>query len=386
MTSVYDMFLSFQQAGQEFLDKYCIVNNSFFLLDDIEKMGNSEFGLRAKSNMPLKLYKYFPNTIKEETDEAGNCVKMNYSLRALETNEVYLNSPERFDDVFDSDLSVSWEEFFPFRLKRYAHWYGCDAEECLKWEDIAFKLADKMYLALTEKGSIEQVIVCDKCSEGEKQSALLFGLKVQRELQKSTDWYEVFWKVLNEEYLELEKYIQQRFRVTCFATSPFSQLMWGGAYADCHRGFCIEYTIDPNNPDYKDAYYNLFPMIYCKTRKRVSERLLRIHDAVFTEEALWDIYFYGALRKSIDWAFQNEWRLLLPGDRSSSGFSMPFFPISKVFLGNRMPAEKRKEIIDICHRKNIPYIGVMRSAERFDMEECKVLCEQCPNYTSPLSI
>ena len=31
-----------------------------------------------------------------------------------------------------------------------------------------------------------------------------------------------------------------------------------------------------------------------------------------SEELLWNIYFYGALRKSVDWAFQNEWRLLLP--------------------------------------------------------------------------
>lgn len=28
-----------------------------------------------------------------------------------------------------------------------------------------------------------------------------------------------------------------------------------------------------------------------------------------SDETLWNIYFHGTLRKSIDWNFQNEWRL-----------------------------------------------------------------------------
>lgn len=380
MASVYDMLLSFQQAGQEFIENYCIVNNNFFLLDDIEKMGSTEFGLRSKFSMPLKLYKYFPNKVVTDKDDDGNETQVNYSLQALETNQVYLNSPDQFDDVFDSDISISWDDYLLFRLKRYARWYGCDVEMNQKIEEVSLALAEKMYLALTEKGSIVEGLNCDGCSEGERLSAHSFGLQVQLELKDTNDWHLAFAKILNKEYNDFIRYVQQRFRVTCFATSPFSQLMWGGPYADCHRGFCIEYTIEPNNPEYKEAYYNLFPMIYCKTRKQVSERLLRIQDADFPPEVLWDIYFYGALRKSIDWAFQNEWRLLLPNTRNSPGFTMPFFPISKVYLGNRMPAEKRKAVIDICHSKNIPYIGVTRSTSRYEMEECKMLCENCPSY------
>lgn len=42
-----------------------------------------------------------------------------------------------------------------------------------------------------------------------------------------------------------------------------------------------------------------------------------------------------------------------------------------------MPADKRKEIITICKRKGIPYIGVTRSLELYEMQECKDLCENC---------
>ncbi len=90
-----------------------------------------------------------------------------------------------------------------------------------------------------------------------------------------------------------------------FYNPPFSQLIWAG-YADCHRGFCIEYTVLPNDERYKDVYSNLFPVIYCKTRSDMTKRLSILQDKNITEEALWDIYFHGALRKSFDWAYQNE--------------------------------------------------------------------------------
>lgn len=160
--------------------------------------------------------------------------------------------------------------------------------------------------------------------------------------------------------------------------------MWGGAYADCHNGFCIEYTILPNDKAYRDVYYNLFPMIYCKVRPNMTLRLVAAKDKDITKEVLWDIYFHGALRKSIDWAFQNEWRLLLPlRSNNMVDYNVKFFPITKVYLGNRMAPKEREKIIDICHDKNIPYIGVRRNSAVFEMQDCEIKCEDCPQYKNP---
>jgi hypothetical protein len=157
--------------------------------------------------------------------------------------------------------------------------------------------------------------------------------------------------------------------------------MWGGSYADCHRGFCIEYTVLPENEAYQEVYQNLFPMIYCRVRPSITEQIVAYKDKALTEETLWDIYYHGALRKSIDWAYQNEWRMLLPmGRAKGTDYNIAFFPITKVFLGNRMTSEKRKSIIEICHRRNIPYVGVTRNPDYFEMKECNVLCEDCPQY------
>lgn len=380
MPNMYDLLSQFQQAGPEFINNYCVINGAIFALDEIEKIGYDEFGLRAKFNMPMKLYKYFPNVAKEEKTENGNTTQINYSLQALKSNCVYLNSPDQFDDPYDSDIYVPWEEYSFLRLKQYANWGGCDANAITRVEDAGYALSQKMYSALTNGKDIESIFSTDERQDGEKLSISLFCLRVKNELGSKHDWHESIAQALRIEYSEFVKSIQRMFRVSCFATTPFSQLMWGGAYADCHRGFCIEYTVDPNNPQYKDVYYNLFPVVYCKTRKKVTENMMCVQDAILSKEELWDIYFHGALRKSFDWAYQNEWRLLLPGNHKDAGFTKKFFPITKVYLGNRMPSEKRKEVIEICHEKNIPYIGVTRAGNRFEMQECNTLCENCPQY------
>lgn len=124
-------------------------------------------------------------------------------------------------------------------------------------------------------------------------------------------------------------------------------------------------------------------MIYCKIRPDMTSRLVVAKDKELSEELLWDIYSNGALKKSIDWAFQNEWRLLLPFRSANiSDYNVKFFPITKVYLGCRMQPENRKEIIEICDRKNIPYIGVKRNPNLFDMQDCEIKCEDCPQYQS----
>ena len=157
--------------------------------------------------------------------------------------------------------------------------------------------------------------------------------------------------------------------------------MWGGAYADYHRGFCIECTVLPNDEAYSDIYRNMFPMIYCKARPDMTARLVAAKDKAITEDVLWDIYSHGALRKSIDWAFQDEWRLLLPvRGKTVSDYNVKFFPITKVYLGNRMEREKRKEIIEICNEKSILYVGVKRNPNVFKMQDCEMKCEDCLKY------
>lgn len=42
-----------------------------------------------------------------------------------------------------------------------------------------------------------------------------------------------------------------------------------------------------------------------------------------------------------------------------------------------MKNDQRKEIIEICKRKGIPYVGVVKKNEKYHMMECGKLCEEC---------
>lgn len=383
-----------QSMAPQVAESCCVINGAIMNLDELQNMGYDEFSLRAKINMPLKLYKYFPNRKIEQKNEAsgepvidektGKTKTVNYSIQALKDNTVFMQSPSQFDDVYDSDISLNRNDYERARLLEYCKRCELNVNETMSTQELGTALLQSIGQSFNSTGNFDSIFKREPSSEFEKLSDKSFVLKLEKELLKDQNWNTAISRVIASDFTEYSRRLQNIFRATCFSTTPYSQLMWGGSYADCHKGFCVEYTVLPNDPKYQKQFYNLFPMIYCKIRPNMTEKLTKLEHSEVTKEFLWDIYFHGALRKSIDWAFQNEWRLLLPMERNlcSKDYCVPFFPITKVFLGNRMSQAARKEIIGICHEKGIPYIGVTRNPHIFEMQECAIKCEECPNYTS----
>ena len=132
---------------------------------------------------------------------------------------------------------------------------------------------------------------------------------------------------------------------------------------------------------YNDIYDNLFPVIYSKIRSTLPSKILENNYLVLTEDYLWNIYLCGSLRKTIDWVWQDEWRLLLALQKE---VNIEFFPISKVFLGNKMSTDNKKRIINICNNRKIDYIGIKRDDSSFDLKVCNIKCEDCPDFKEKL--
>ncbi len=385
-----------QSALPQIAESCCIVNGALMNLTEVQNMGYDEFSMRAKMNMPLKLYKYFPNRLTELVDKktgkpiidetTGDKKTVNYSIQALRDNTVFMQSPSLFDDVYDSDISLNYSEYERARLLEYCIRCEIDVKEAMETPELANALMQTIADMINSTGNIDSLFKSAPATKNEDLSNQCFLLELKNQLYKGKDLGESLRNAIVSDFNRYLQYLQDSFRATCFATTPYSQLMWGGSYADCHRGFCVEYTVLPNDPQYQKLFLNLFPMIYCKVRPNMTEKLVKFQDKEPTIELLWDIYFHGALRKSIDWAFQNEWRLLLPMERNreEKDYCVSLFPITKVFLGNRMSHAARKEIIEICHDRNIPYIGVTRNPNIFEMQECAIKCEDCPNYTGSI--
>lgn len=376
-----EMIINFEQMVPQVAKSCCLVNGAFMRLNEIEEMGYDEFSMRSKINMPLRLYKYFPNIPKE----VGGKI-INYSVQALKNNTVFVQAPSEFDDVYDSDISLDYSTYERLRLMEYCKRCQIEVKEMLSTQEMGDLLVQALLKCFYETGKFEPAFKKYPETEIEKKSNKLFCLELAIELNKQNDLAYAVKKAIQSDFEWYSKQLKNTFRTSCFATTPYSQLMWGGAYADCHRGFCVEYTVLPNEERYKEVYYHLFPMIYCKVRPDMTERLTKLQDEDVTKEVLWEIYFHGALRKSIDWAYQNEWRLLMPMRRENiTDYNVDFFPITKVFLGNRMSRENRREIIEICNNRNIPYVGVMRNPNIFEMQDCIVKCEDCLRYKEKIN-
>ena len=389
---INNLLQEIRKAAPYMAESYCIVNGSIMNLNEVQNMGYDEFNLRAKQKMPLKLYKYFPNTLTDLTDEntgkpiidqvTGKVKTVNYSMQALKNNTVFMQSPTLFDDIYDSDINLDYSEYEKARLLEYCRRCEIAVTEKMETQELGNRLINEILKLFQSKRNFDSLFKRAPATESENLSNQCFLLKLKKELNRNNDLAMALKNVILSDFEIYSKYLQNVFRATCFATTPYSQLMWGGSYANCHKGFCVEYTVLSNDPSYQKLFLNLFPMVYCKVRPNMTDRLVKLEDKEPTKELLWDIYFHEKKKKSIDWAFQDEWRLLLPmkNNLESKDYCVPFFPITKVFLGSRMPQVARKEIIQICHEKHIPYIGVTRKSNVFEMQECIVKCEDCPKY------
>ncbi len=121
---------------------------------------------------------------------------------------------------------------------------------------------------------------------------------------------------------------------------------------------------------------HLFPVIYSDARTDVLNKCLEYSEKERDAEYLSVIYKYGVLAKSKSmWKAQDEWRLVSCDNMLADNYNCKFYPITRVYLGVNMKNDQRKEIIDICKRKEIPYVGVVRNNERYQMMECENLCE-----------
>lgn len=327
--------------------------------------------------MRKSLFKYFPNN--SFTDEKGN--KHNYSHDAIRNNTVFLSSPSNFDDPYDCNVYVDYNEFALQRICYYASLCGITVKPEWSYGTIAEKIAIKTYEHISTGGKVTSLFELDKNNALVHAHQEIFLLSLENELLKTDASGESYYKAINHvienEFSDMQK-TANRFRVACFAQTPYSMLMWSH-YAKYHQGFCIEYETPEYSDDNADIYHNLFPVIYTDTRTPLTELSLSWNSTgTLTNENLWDFYKYCLLSKSLDWKYQQEWRLISCDTLiTDENYNCKFFKIKRVYLGNKMSAKDRLEIVDICKSQGIPYTGVTIAPDQFSMRDCGILCEDC---------
>lgn len=355
------------------MSKY-IINKKRYCEAEIASLSRTDFCLRyIQDEKPLKLYKYFPNTYKGER---------NYSIEALKNNTVHLQNPLLFDDPYDSSLFVEPDSFAMNRIEYYANLCKIKVNHEQDFAKILYELAVSLYVHMNSGKKLESIFLNEYDDNNpvhlrHKQFLLTLQLKLSEYRERKDAWQLAINEAIHKEYMEAKDFING-FKVSCFTTSPYSMLMWSH-YANEHKGFCVEYEIPNYNKDDAHLFHNLFPVIYSESRTSVLQYCINaLTNKDLTDDALWGMYKYGLLMKSMDWAYQDEWRLV-SYDRMLSQdeeYNCKFFKIKKVYLGAKMDRAERMKIIDIC-KETIPYVGVVPDANKFQMVDCLGKCGEC---------
>ena len=143
---------------------------------------------------------------------------------------------------------------------------------------------------------------------------------------------------------KIAKALDDTFYVGCLCPDNKNRLMWSH-YADCHKGFCIEY-------DFSQAPDDLLPLpvIYSNKRLQIPWRTaFQLNDETRAEATR--VFMMALLTKDAVWEYEREWRLLVA---STMGQKQKMPPISCIYLGAQCTLENETVIKEIAERKSIP--------------------------------
>ena len=205
-------------------DNMCIVNGAIMPLNEIENLGINEFGIQSKMNMPLKLYKYYSNIDTKNHDG----IMTNYSQQSLKNNTVYLQTPALFDDVYDSDISLDYHEYEHLRLLEYCRRCGLEVNDNWTSQEAGDALIKALWPYYSQN-DLEKAFSVTQESKLESLSNQFFCLAILSQCESVDNFGVAVSKAIAKEYQEYSEYLKKIFRIVCFTTTPYSQLMWGGS-------------------------------------------------------------------------------------------------------------------------------------------------------------
>lgn len=282
------------------------------------------------------------------------------------------------------------------RALRDCEYRQCDSKE----------LRDDIVRRLTYIGDSIQLYQYRACNEntinGLRHGAIMFKSPIEFNdpfdsllcwneaiVQKYFDKAE-FKKVLNDFWMfkpsDVARRLSHVFKISCFSEVPDSPLMWAH-YAQGGKGFCVEYELMPTYGEVmclkdgdqclegrfsgckKDACkfcceFSLFPVLYSKERPDATSALCREIEYMVAHRLgksnQLDLDHYDKLEpykitlfKSVDWAYEKEWRIVLSG-------------IGEELTGNRLyPSDKVVRVILGANMSPRDEFNVSKSAEAY---------------------
>ena len=160
----------------------------------------------------------------------------------------------------------------------------------------------------------------------------------------------------------LVEYLQRGFSVASLSEVPLSILMWSH-YSDAHRGFCIEYDFSAISA--ADLRRRLCFPVYYREKLTNATRYVARSDPTNLNN-LFGIYL--CLLKSDEWAYEKEWRIVMPTGPAHATAEIRMPAPASIILGMRVDENNERWMAEHCRRNDIPLKKVRQRRDAFRLE------------------
>jgi hypothetical protein len=162
------------------------------------------------------------------------------------------------------------------------------------------------------------------------------------------------------------RFVSKRARaglsVLSLCENATSVLMWSH-YSDGHKGFCIEYDLSTLRGD-DLRRRQCFPVFYRRKLTDATRYLAR--QDFHNYNNLFGIYM--CLLKSDEWAYEREWRLVLPTGPSHANSAVKMPKPVAIILGALAQPDDEAWMRTFCHRNGIPLKRAVQRHNEFRLE------------------
>ncbi len=160
---------------------------------------------------------------------------------------------------------------------------------------------------------------------------------------------------------EISEISDEIYRVCCFSTIEDSILMWSH-YADNHEGFCVGYNFREIKNDLTEL---MLPVRY-------NDKPLDITN-LFAPDLNRSLLINALTRKSKQWSYENEWRLIVLSKNKDNG-QLEKVPVpKKIFLGFKMCEDRKKEIIEIAKAKDMEVYQMNKKIGEYKLHSERII-------------
>jgi hypothetical protein len=282
-------------------------------------------------HLPTRLYKY-----RCDTD---------YPRDNLKDDTVWMASPESYNDPYDCALLLPSDVLL--RL-------------------IEASLVDPFVKATKLEGIIPRAEIekAKKSAQPLKSIAEHLGSDARDFWEGRADSYSSAAARHAQDTVSNIAALRKLAKVCSFSAANDSLLMWSH-YANHHKGFCIEYDLEPLKPEHPFRH-NLYPVVYSKHLYDLMPFAVGL-TARDRQKFQVMLPLIGMLHKFEGWEYENEWRMIFEKQNLMDDYAQPAPTPTRIFLGSRLVASESRPLLSICEQKNIPIWRMRLSDTNFEL-------------------